>query len=71
MIQSFQPYVDSQTKFDFGHNARQLLRLKQVLCTQEIILEILYTILNAMPISEIFEEKYMCSKRIKLDFGMF
>jgi hypothetical protein len=44
---------------------------KQVLCTKEIILENTVHILNAMPISEIFEEKIQLLQAIKLDFGMF
>jgi hypothetical protein len=64
----FSTYVDSQTEILILGTMPGIASLETELCTKEIIFGILYTILNAMPISEMFEEKYRCSKRIKLDF---
>jgi hypoxanthine-DNA glycosylase len=58
MIQSFQPYVDSQTEILILGTMPGIASLeKQEYYAQNHFWRILYTILNAMPISEIFEEK--------------
>jgi hypothetical protein len=56
MINSF-PYVDSQTEILIWAQCLHChWKNRSIIAIKEIILRILYTILNAMPISEMFEE---------------
>ena len=60
MIQSFQPYVDSQTEILILGTMPGIASLEKqeyYAHKRNHFWRILYTILNAMPISEIFEEK--------------
>jgi hypothetical protein len=57
MIQSFQPYVDSQTEILILGNARFASLEKQGIMHTKSFFGEYCMILNAMPISEMFEEK--------------